>query len=304
MHIKNNNDRIILNEYERLFVIPEGTEQTLIRELHQFNRDFYEDKLPEHYILNFDSDSVEINSDYNNFYQNYNEKTLQQSNQALNTKKFSIDDDQTIDLNGSFFEKQQSSINDQTSLTLENMIDSNSQGNFNTVEITQADLNIDVKKSNQVIDKGLVDDELYTIDMVDDEDKPNKKLSKKYAKQLKKAQAKEKTDSSLKVAQELAPLNIDKLFTPTRQVTSRHSDLEDIINSGLNKKPIINLENEIEVESESEKQHELEIIKDHLDNGKYGRLNLSRPMSLTCARYMRRLENLKKDSKKLMVLNS
>gem|GEM_PF-4989328 len=58
LHIKDKNDTIIFNEYERLIKVSECSEKTLVKELNEFNRNFYKDKLPQHYISSFDSLTV------------------------------------------------------------------------------------------------------------------------------------------------------------------------------------------------------------------------------------------------------
>ncbi|AHI52913.1 hypothetical protein [Spiroplasma culicicola] len=55
---------------------------------------------------------------------------------------------------------------------------------------------------------------------------------------------------------------------------------------------------EIIVDSEEEKLEQLSDIKNNLDEGNYGKLNLSKPMAITCARYMKKLNYLKKGFEK------
>ncbi|AGR42142.1 hypothetical protein [Spiroplasma diminutum] len=59
LHLKSQTDKKILHEYNKLIVIPTGSEETLIRELHEFNNEMYDD-LPEHYTLNF---KTEVNKE-------------------------------------------------------------------------------------------------------------------------------------------------------------------------------------------------------------------------------------------------
>ncbi|QGS51948.1 hypothetical protein [Spiroplasma tabanidicola] len=50
LHIKEKNDKKIYDQYNKLIVIPTGSEETLIRELNQFNKAMYK-SYPEHYTL-------------------------------------------------------------------------------------------------------------------------------------------------------------------------------------------------------------------------------------------------------------
>ncbi|WP_339033298.1 hypothetical protein [Spiroplasma endosymbiont of Cantharis rufa] len=61
LHLKTKTDKKILLEYDKLIIIPTGSEDTLIRELNQFNRELY-DNLPEHYILNFENQKNKIDN--------------------------------------------------------------------------------------------------------------------------------------------------------------------------------------------------------------------------------------------------
>lgn len=63
LHINERNDKIIFNEYEKLIKVSECSEKTLVKELNEFNHNFYKDKLPQHYISNFDSLTAEYDDE-------------------------------------------------------------------------------------------------------------------------------------------------------------------------------------------------------------------------------------------------
>ncbi|ASP28253.1 hypothetical protein SCORR_v1c04810 [Spiroplasma corruscae] len=53
LHLKRQVDKEIVKEYEEHIIVPEGTEETLIRELNVFNKQMYDD-YPTYYTLEFD----------------------------------------------------------------------------------------------------------------------------------------------------------------------------------------------------------------------------------------------------------
>lgn len=319
LHIKNNTDRAIYNEYEKLIQIPEGTEQTLIRELHEFNNDFYEDRLPEHYILHFDRTRNFNETDYGKYYNSlaksdFTNEFNNSFNQPSSQEQFiKSTDNSTSDKfispssNNNF--KRANSLVDDSSLTIDNMTSTNSNyssyfdnTNEQTTEITRADL-FSNKKQQGVIDLGMIDDEYNEYDLYADEsnNKKAQKLLKKKQKEEKKLKRKKTVEKTM-VSQEFEIKNTtEETYVPELSqpnTVTRQSDLHNIISTNAPKEKIINYDNEIIVDSESDKQNELELIKRDLEKGQYGRLNLSRPMSLTCARYMRKLDNLKKGFEK------
>ncbi|WP_338984293.1 hypothetical protein [Spiroplasma endosymbiont of Diplazon laetatorius] len=95
LHLKTQTDKKILNEYNKLIVIPTGTEETLIRELNQFNKEMYND-LPEHYTVDF---GVELSKDNkpkikktNNLKTAYKKNILNLSNPYIQDSSIVLDE--------------------------------------------------------------------------------------------------------------------------------------------------------------------------------------------------------------------
>ncbi|AOG60516.1 hypothetical protein SHELI_v1c05650 [Spiroplasma helicoides] len=80
--------------------------------------------------------------------------------------------------------------------------------------------------------------------------------------------------------------------------TDNLKKLDNQIEKKLEHTKILNDNEDIIVSNENEKYKELSKVKYQLDEGNYGKLNLTRTMSITCAKYMNRLSNLKKSIEK------
>ncbi|ALD66436.1 hypothetical protein [Spiroplasma cantharicola] len=92
LHLKTQTDKKILFEYEKLIVIPTGSEDTLVKELNKFNKEIYAN-LPEHYILEFEKDENIKNTSSNNLEKAYQknlnpivEKTIQDFGDSISSE--------------------------------------------------------------------------------------------------------------------------------------------------------------------------------------------------------------------------
>ncbi|QHX36689.1 hypothetical protein [Spiroplasma sp. BIUS-1] len=203
LHLKSQTDKKILNEYNKLIVIPTGTEETLIRELNEFNKEMYND-LPEHYTIDF---GIELSKDnkpkvkkVNNLKTAYKKNILNLSNPYIQDSSIILDETQDI--------SQKTAIDPFVEKTIQD---------FETLLMNEP-VNNDDKES--YVDK-LLKDEDYSSEVIKDNE-------------------------------------------------------------------------EIYVENVEEKEKMISEIRDSLTNGNYGKLNLTKPISLSTTRYMRKLETLKK----------
>ncbi|WP_339020193.1 hypothetical protein [Spiroplasma endosymbiont of Atherix ibis] len=193
LHLKNQTDKKILNEYEKLITIPTGSEDTLIEELNKFNKEMY-NNLPEHYIINYDN-NVNIKNSSENIKKDYKKNILNLSNPFI----------------------QDSSIE------------------FDEQEIKELDPYI------------------------------------------------EKTIN-----------NFEELFNNNSKSNDNNDYINNLLNDNDNSFDVVKSSEQIYVKSIEDKEKMISNIKSNLVNGNYGKLNLTKPLSLSITRYMKKIDSLKK----------
>ncbi|QEH61880.1 hypothetical protein SCHIN_v1c06830 [Spiroplasma chinense] len=224
LHIKEKTDKKIYEEYNRLIVIPTGSEETLIRELHQFNKEMYD--WPEFYTLDFpEPEKKEIKKPKSLIKAETRKNILNLSNPYVQDSTFE-------------FEPTVENIKALDKETIQKLSDNQ------------------LKESQDIWDKTILD--------------PLR-------------------DDDLKFFE--AKLKDAPVITTELKRGDWLSELQD--DFGV-RSEILDVDEKIFVDSEQEKQDQLDEIKHQLEEGQYGRLNLSKPMSITCTKYMKKLEGLKK----------
>ncbi|AUM62679.1 hypothetical protein [Spiroplasma monobiae] len=152
LHLKNQTDRKIINEYNKLIVIPTGTEETLIRELNQFNKEMYKD-LPEHYTLDFgvelSKENKPVNKRQTNLKTDYKKNILNLSNPYIQESSVVLDETSDV-LN-------KTSIDPFLEKTIQD---------FETLLLNQP---VDNKDKESYIDK-ILEEENYTSEVLKDDE--------------------------------------------------------------------------------------------------------------------------------------
>ncbi|AUB31650.1 hypothetical protein [Spiroplasma floricola] len=203
LHLKNQTDKKILDEYEKLIIIPTGTEETLIRELNQFNKEMY-DNLPEHYIIDFD-------------------KTL------------TTDTNSKLDI---------SKIN-------------------NSKKIKK-----DYKKNILNLSNPYIQDSSIAFD-----EQEHKEIDPYVEKTIH---------------------NFEDLFNNDSLTKDNQNYINNLLDDNQESFNLVKSTEQIYAQSIEEKEKMISEIRESLVDGNYGKLNLTKPLSISTARYMRKLASLKK----------
>ncbi|AGR41222.1 hypothetical protein [Spiroplasma taiwanense] len=191
LHIKDQTDKRILDEFDELIIIPTGTEETLIRELHIFNKEMYND-FPDFYTLDFEN----IKKD------KYNKK--------ISTPK------NILNLSNPYIQDYSSDLERTTDLWEKTALDP-----LNDITIRDLEENL-----------------------------------------------------------------TNEYFGEDKSLVSKLLEKDEI-------EPYLTNQKEIIVNDEEEKEVIISNIKNILNSGHYKKLNLKKPITISCARYMKKLEALK-----------
>ncbi|QBQ07708.1 hypothetical protein SGLAD_v1c05090 [Spiroplasma gladiatoris] len=373
LHIKEKADKKIYEEYNRLIIIPTGSEETLVRELHQFNKAMYK-SYPEHYTLDIPTpegkqpfvvkkkpNKIEIPKNILNLSNPYK----QESSLELTNTEQQLDND--IDLLKEIFNKNfyyanknlnvalsnldvvtgflnsfiniKKIIEEKNILTINELLDQENylqikttikkfiyilKNNLDNTIILKKELNNTKKIFETINIKNIKEKTFYNNNKEilianENNNEDNKIIIKKilqiisnYENSLIEDNSIENVNTNIERAntvldncykvinfiESMQNKNFNNKVVENNKWSLWANDLDEKINEKKLQENILKDSNEIFVKDEEERISQLNEIKKELINGNYSKLKLSKTMNITCSKYMKKLEILKKGFEK------